>query len=273
MIVALAFFLCLASAGAALPTLPSLRLFRRHSDDAVTQYMKVLPSNAFNHAHAGESCDEGYDSAAAAPVAGFAGLTSTVAVGKGRRAFKRASEALFAFEMINGLGWARVALADATREVSVYAKEFGSVLPRSQINNLHVPSFLHQMLSANPSRQQQQQQNLNLCTNVRCYGLLWSLNPCRLLAGTVLRDCPVKAGRVSQLAYSTLKGHLIAGEERFRVTHSASSDEVLFEVHSFTRGSGLLGSLAMPFIRPVQRAFFSQQGRLMARIVEGQKPA
>ena len=112
------------------------------------------------------------------------------------------------------------------------------------------------LLQSNP-------EDLNLCTNVRCYGLLWSLNPCRVLASSVLRDFCVVEGRRSQLSYSTLEGHLIAGEERFRITHSSASDEVVFEVHSFTRGSGFLGLLAMPLVRPVQRVFFEQQCALM----------
>ena len=107
--------LCLALAGASL--LPSLRLLLRHGDDAVSRYLKILPLKSFNHNHAGASCTKDYNAAAADPVSGFKGLTRSVVVGKGRGCVLRACDALFAFSMIDGLGWARVLAEGDTRQV------------------------------------------------------------------------------------------------------------------------------------------------------------
>ncbi len=75
----------------------------------------------------------------------------------------------------------------------------------------------------------------------------------------------------SHIAFATLRGHLIAGEERFRVRKEANND-VFFDMDSFSKGAGL-GVVAMPFIRQIQRQFFVDQSlamrRLMASSVNG----
>ncbi len=122
---------------------------------------------------------------------------------------------------------------------------------------------------------------------------LWSVNPCRVVscvrsnryvrpAGT--QADPKKAivnqrtqhsgvptrGLYSEIVFATLEGHLIAGEEAMRVYTErasrdntidipmvASRDKVFFEVASYSKGSGLLGRLCMPLIRPLQRRFLA----------------
>jgi uncharacterized protein (UPF0548 family) len=60
---------------------------------------------------------------------------------------------------------------------------------------------------------------------------------------------------------------LIAGEERLRVLQM-ENDDVLFEAYSFTKGSGLLGAVAMPFIRPLQKWFFEGMATNMVTLMK-----
>jgi uncharacterized protein (UPF0548 family) len=70
-----------------------------------------------------------------------------------------------------------------------------------------------------------------------------------------------------------MKGHLIGGEERFRVTMGqpsragADDGEVAFVMYSFTQGGNALGKLAMPLIRPLQRQFFVDNGKAMKSLM------
>jgi len=134
--------------------------------------------------------------------------------------------------------------------------------------------------------------NMTVATLSRFYNtFLWSLNPCRILS--VVRDKPYKtikpasgslmelvygqrvdtisrrgrdSGTYSEVVYSTLDGHLIAGEEAFRVymeprspaVNRAAVHEVYYEIISYSRGCGLLGSLMIPFVRPLQNKFLDE---------------
>ena len=91
-------------------------------------------------------------------------------------------------------------------------------------------------------------------TLVKCYSFIWSFNPCKI----VCLDSQIQSkGTIySQVAISTLNGHLIEGEEKFRVDLDKQSSNVTLSLSSFTRGSGFLGRLAMPLIRPMQSYFF-----------------
>ena len=103
-------------------------------------------------------------------------------------------------------------------------------------------------------------------TLVKCYQMIWAFNPCRV----VCRDKDVIANEgktmYSQLAISTLEGHLIEGEEKFRVEIDSleidgdgfkSAGDVTISLMSFTKGAGVLGNMAMPLIRPLQNYFFN----------------
>lgn len=102
----------------------------------------------------------------------------------------------------------------------------------------------------------------------RVFGLLYTFNPCRIVSmmdsSAVLYEG--RPSRVSQVCFSTVRGHLIAGEERFRVVHDLTSDKVSLELYSFTRGDGLTGAIAMLVVRPLQRRFFGD----ITRAVLGQ---
>ena len=161
---------------------------------------------------------------------GYTVLRRRTVLGKGRAIFQRATEAMFKYEMIDRLSWAKMV-----------------VLPDSD----------------------------ELATVVRCFGCFWSFNPSRQVCAFKNRRVQVAdllgggaRPMVSQVAYSTLEGHLIAGEERFRVVLDTHSGSVTFEALSFTRGAGWLGRVAMPLIRPLQHNFFRETGRAMLAAVQ-----
>jgi uncharacterized protein (UPF0548 family) len=56
------------------------------------------------------------------------------------------------------------------------------------------------------------------------------------------------------------------GEER----SERGEDEVVFEVASYSRGAGLLGVLAMPLLRPLQRKFGRDCCVAMCALVRGE---
>ena len=87
-------------------------------------------------------------------------------------------------------------------------------------------------------------------------GRLWVVNPCRQL--TMMLAGP----RMTSIGYATTRGHLIAGCERMSVRHCPDGS-VRFEVHSASRGSGLLGRAIFPFLVPAQKRFFKEQVRCM----------
>jgi uncharacterized protein (UPF0548 family) len=68
-----------------------------------------------------------------------------------------------------------------------------------------------------------------------------------------------KCYRISQIGFCTLQGHLIDGEERFRVKMDEENGDCYYVMYSFTKGSGILGKIAMPLIRPLQKSFFKDQ--------------
>jgi uncharacterized protein (UPF0548 family) len=68
---------------------------------------------------------------------------------------------------------------------------------------------------------------------------------------------------------STLNGHLISGEERFKVLFDYHTGDVTLQLSSFTKGSGILGSITMPFIRPLQNQFFRDIFRTFPSLLQG----
>lgn len=154
--------------------------------------------------------------------ANFRELNVSVVVGSGERDYMRATQAMHKFDMVDALPWAKII---TTRK------------PKGRL----APGTI-------------------LCTLIRCYGVAWSLNPCRVVYSTP-----------NQVAYSTVVGHLIEGEERFRVQwrpgRTNNDGDVVFSIYSYTKGAGLLGTAAMPFIRPIQHWFFRDVAQSMKRIV------
>lgn len=106
-----------------------------------------------------------------------------------------------------------------------------------------------------------------LATCARTYApFIWVVNP---VAETyrVESDCLPPTGhwaalppghRYVAIAYTTLDGHLLAGEERLAVVKDGPNS-VVAHILSISRGSGLAGRLVYPFVGPMQRRFFRAQ--------------
>ena len=179
-------------------------------------------------------------SRARAPPAGFAVVRVRRTVGRGAPAFARASRALRAWKVHTPGGASAVFVAPGRR------------VPRAA------------------------------ATAARCYGgVAWVLNPC--VVGYELLDAAGARGgdrarawaavaapgeRFSAVSYSTLRGHLIAGEERLCVV-LARDGAVECEVLSLSRGATAVGRALFPLMRPMQRRFFEDQLRTVARAAQG----
>lgn len=217
--------------------LPNVQLLM-HSQKVVDKTIKRKREAQFNHQFAGASCTD-----AEAPKS-FRILNESLIVGHGLKDFHRASTFMFSFEMVNQMPWANVVISSDTEKASITV---GTVL----------------------------------CTLIKCYRSVWTLNPVRIchisrtsedekILGKGASRLREGAKLVDQIAYSTIDGHLISGEERFRVS-LMSNDDVVFDIYSFTKGAGAIGTIAMPFIRPIQGAFFRDVTLCMQKIMNSGK--
>jgi uncharacterized protein (UPF0548 family) len=219
----------------ALGSIPNIRIFR-HDQKSIDKTINVKQETPFNHEYSGLS----YNDADPSIPKSFRFLNDTVVIGKGLSDFDKASKFMFDFEAVNSMPWANVVLSSNLKKENVAV---GTVL----------------------------------CTLIKCYKSVWTCNPCRVCyihrsSSDTLKSREINIVKkngikhVNQIAYSTVEGHLIAGEERFRVS-LMSNDDVVFDIYSFTKGSGLLGTLAMPFIRPIQSAFFKDVTLSMKKLM------
>jgi len=170
------------------------------------------------------------------PDESFTVLSKDIIIGHGAADFKKANNLLFQFQMINKLPW------------------------------ISIRHFLNKEgLAIQPG------QNIGILVHV--YKLFWVLNPGRITC--VSRNVRVGRGSesttLSEVAFSTLTGHLLAGEERFRVLQSRDGI-IRFEVLSFSRGAGLLGRLLLPLMRPLQHQFLRDVTQCMRRLICNQIP-
>ncbi|HKA15680.1 MAG TPA: DUF1990 domain-containing protein [Myxococcota bacterium] len=97
-----------------------------------------------------------------------------------------------------------------------------------------------------------------VATSIRIAGV-WFVNPCRV----VYREL---ADRDSvAYAYGTLLGHAECGEERFRVSFDAASDEVRYEIAAFSRPALALSRIGYPIARRIQRRFAASSAEALMR--------
>lgn len=205
-------------------------------------------------------------------------MSRRIILGRGLKTFENASNQLVSFKAIN-------------------------TLPGVQIVTQHGKSV---------------EANSTMATLTRFYKTpVWTLNPCRIVSfvkgahyerphtdfnGIIktknIQSVQQKGGSTrgvySEVVFSTLQGHLIAGEEALRVytensqpiskhfatDHDSSTgvfpavplvsvdDKVYFEVISYSKGSGLLGRICMPFVRPLQRSFLTDCCNAMLNAVK-----
>lgn len=214
---------------AAFGSLPNIQILK-HNQRTIDKMINGKRHSPFNHNYSGASCLGGD---VLVPKS-FRILNESIVVGHGIDDFNRASQIMSSFEMVNAMPWANVVLSAGAKGADLAV---GTVL----------------------------------CTLIKCYKTVWTLNPCRVCHISRSSDVPSIKRRdgvkfVDQIAYSTVDGHLISGEERFRVMLT-SDDDVVFDIYSFTKGAGVLGTLAMPFIRPIQGAFFRDVTLTMKKLM------
>lgn len=159
-----------------------------------------------------------------------------VRVGRGAGDFVLASQILLNFSFIDNMQWASVVRVGD-------GKKTGAVVKMGEV----------------------------VGTLVNCYKVAWSLNPCRITCRGE-RISSASTPRSSQIAFSTIRGHLLEGEERFRVDLDREGG-VYLDMFSYSRGHGLLGKLAFPLIRPLQRSFFRGLEVSFLQLMGQQRPS
>lgn len=84
---------------------------------------------------------------------------------------------------------------------------------------------------------------------------IWSVDFCRVIY--ILRDEPEKGGQIVRtgFGYGTLPGHAVRGEEIFSIEWRPATEEVWYDVYSFSRPANLLIHLLSPIARATQRRF------------------
>ena len=80
---------------------------------------------------------------------------------------------------------------------------------------------------------------------------IWVVNP-------VKETYRINDNKRAAVAYTTLRGHLLQGEERLLVEKTKDGG-LRLQVLSVSRGNGLKGAIVYPFIGPLQRRFFRAQ--------------
>lgn len=94
---------------------------------------------------------------------------------------------------------------------------------------------------------------------------LWSLNLGRVVYALREED---EGWRRLAVAFGTLGAHMMEGEERFTVEMERASQEVFFEIYSFSRASRWDSWLLLPMIRPLQRRFGLHCARHMVQLCQ-----
>ncbi|CAM9641553.1 unnamed protein product [Scytosiphon promiscuus] len=234
--------LCLAAAHVAdarnsgrVAWLPSVRLIFKHSDTAIKGFLSEISYRAFNHDDEGMTALQPPLHPTSPPVAiptGYRVNARRQLLGTGAKVYERAVRlGLRECGVVNRLSWANLEMAEKDSR--------------------------------------RWREGMGLLTVVKCYGFLWSANPCRLVFAHWDRrlPCELGKGKCSSVGFSTVYGHLIQGEERFSIEFREEDSTVWLDLYSISRGAGVLGKIAMPFIRPIQKAFFAGQCKEMLRLV------
>ncbi len=90
---------------------------------------------------------------------------------------------------------------------------------------------------------------------------IWSLNACRIV---YVIDEPSRFG----FTYGTLTDHAEAGEERFMVEKAEETEEIFYDLYSFSRPRQILAVLGYPYARYLQTKFIADSKQSMIRAVK-----
>jgi uncharacterized protein (UPF0548 family) len=104
-----------------------------------------------------------------------------------------------------------------------------------------------------------------VATVARCAGL-WAVNACRVVYVDDIRRDAVES---LAIGYGTLRGHLMRGEERFRVSWDHRDDAVRYDVWSFSWPDRFAARCALPLIRRIQRRFAKESPVAMQKAISG----
>ena len=97
---------------------------------------------------------------------------------------------------------------------------------------------------------------LSICS--RQFGIIWMMNANRLIDRRESYDqCSVTWG--------TTRRHVLAGEERLSVKWDRASDEVTFEILSFSRPRHAFSWLAYPYVVAQQKRFANDASAMMVK--------
>lgn len=100
----------------------------------------------------------------------------------------------------------------------------------------------------------------NVAVVARWYNLYF-VNACRIV-DTIHEHIPVPR---FGFAYGTLQDHAECGEERFQVERDPHTDEVWYDLLSFSRPNQLLARVGYPFARRLQKRFAADSKAAMVR--------
>lgn len=95
---------------------------------------------------------------------------------------------------------------------------------------------------------------------------IWSLDFCRVIY--VLHDVSENHGSVLRtgFGYGTLPGHAVRGEERFSIEWHPRTEEVWYDIYSFSQPSSLFVQLLTPIAVATQKSFAHASLKKAARI-------
>jgi len=129
---------------------------------------------------------------------------------------------------------------------------------RALLDALVEPLFSWKLLAVDGLRPFPDKERLEPGTSVailsRHFGM-WSLDFCRVIY--VLEDAPEQDGKIKRtgFGYGTLPGHAVRGEEIFSLEWHEATEEVWYEIRSFSKPSNVLITLAGPLAMTAQRRF------------------
>ena len=108
-----------------------------------------------------------------------------------------------------------------------------------------------------------------LSRHFRRLGGLWSLDFCRVIY--LLEAQPENGGAIERtgFAYGTLPGHAVRGEEVFSIERHADTNEVWYDIFSFSLPANVLIRLAGPLARAAQKQFASASFGAASRLSAG----
>jgi uncharacterized protein (UPF0548 family) len=107
-----------------------------------------------------------------------------------------------------------------------------------------------------------------VATVARCAGL-WVVNTCRVV---YVQD-ELSEWECFAIGYGTLAGHLMRGEERFRVSWDHRDNSVWYDVWSFSWPQRWIARCALPLIRGLQRRFAAESPAAMQAAIAEEIPS